>query len=431
MRRRPRGRTILGLAALAAMTMTVQVPAATAAADPLDPANFELRPNKLGGELGERVAQLDEQLPKVGVADVLADANRQASIGEPGTPCNSDADPGELDVDDSFCFNPGDADTTAWYPQGVTSSADAQADHAWGDNQALLVTWYDHDPAAPAKGVRVTFVDKRTGKSRHVLLAYPKINSYDNPTYESMRVKQEPGNKSLHGGGAVWYGNFLYVADTARGFRVFDMRHIYDLGAASNGDTDDADRIGRHDGVYYGHQYRYVMPQVASWTVTADRAGNCTADAQSLTFSHTSLDRSGTDHIVAGEYCKDGNGRVAAWPIAGAVDDDGEQVTDTDYRWQSDAAHTLPTDQIQGAARFDGRWYLSRSNSDSKPGTLYTTEPATGSTTELTVANEQQAAYGPEDLAHWHGGSGDPSLGQLWTVSEHPGKRMLYATGAS
>ena len=434
MRTRLRSLAATGLAALGLLAATVPAGAASANEDLLDLANFELRPNSMGDELKNRVALLDEQLPNVGVGSIIADANRQGELGDAYTPCNSAAAGDQLSsVHKSICFNSGDGSTGLWMPQGVTTVADAQDDQHWGEeNQPVLVSWYDSSDDGVEKGTRVTFVDPHTGKYRHVLLVYPTINSYGNPSYMSLRNEQTSGGKSLHAGGIVWYGNFLYVADTNRGFRVFDMRHIYDLGAASNGDTEDSDKIGRHDGTYYGHGYRYVMPQVGSWTRTAPTGTKCTTADGSPQFSHVSLDRSGADHLVAGEYCagtEQVNGRVAAWPIAGAFDANNELVTDTSYRWNADAAHKLPVSNVQGATRFNGRWYLSRSRGTSTAGTFYTTEPATSSTTTLQVASSQQLSIGPEDLSHWQSGTdpANPGLGDFWTVAEHPGKRMVYA----
>src|SRR5690606_41594598 len=150
-----------------------------------------------------------------------------------------------------------------WMPQGVTTVADAQDDQHWGEeNQPVLVSWYGSSDDGVEKGTRVTFVDPHTGKYRHVLLVYPTINSYGNPSYMSLRNEQTSGGKSLHAGVSVWYGYFLYVADTTRGFLAFVMRHIFDLGAASNGDTWYTYMIVPHYRFYSGYFHLYVIPQV-------------------------------------------------------------------------------------------------------------------------------------------------------------------------
>ncbi|NVI91192.1 hypothetical protein HUX53_28925 [Actinomadura sp. BRA 177] len=402
-------------------------------------SNFQLRPNAYGTALQDRADALP--LKKATVTNIMNDLNRRddddpagiAEACEPGAIAGGSA----VRIAQSACFNDGDNATTQWYPQGVTTVADMQADQEWGDGyQPVLVSWYDHNNNSDGmvKGVRVSFMNPNTGAYRHVLLVYPQEKS-GIIDYDAVRVSQDSSNSSyttsLHAGGIIWYGNYLFVADTARGFRMFDMRRIFDLGAAENGTTSGDHLIGYHSGTYYGYGYRYVMPQIGSWTHTASTGTKCTTSDGSPNFSYTSLDRSGTDHLLAGEYCagdKPTNGRVAAWPIAGAFDGNNNLIMNTSYRWNADAAHKLPDSNVQGATRFNGRWYLSRSHGKTGAGTLYTTEKATSSTTTLKIAGSQSLSIGPEDLSYWPNGTPTtPTLGTLWTVGEHPGKRMVYS----
>lgn len=407
------------------LTISLVLPLAApagAAADEPSPSLFRLRPNSYGTELRDRADALP--LVKATVPDIMNDLNRKSETTpvKAGGMCASSAvQPGtRVAVARSVCFNRGDDGTPEWYPQGVTTAGRP------GDG-TVLVSWYHRG----TKGVRISFVDTDTGSYRHVLLVYPRANR----DYVTVRVSQDESNanynQSLHGGGVLWYGNYLFVADTERGFRVFDMRRIYDLGASPNGTTQHKDRVGLIGGTYYGHAYRYVMPQVGSWTRTAPAGAKCTASDGAPHFSYTSLDRGGPGHVIAGEYCKSGeetNGRVAVWPIAGAFDARGELITDTAHRWDAVAVHRLPDSNIQGAARFDGRWYLSRSRGKTTAGTLYTTEPTTSPTGPLEVARQQYLSIGPEDLSHRYGGTAsNPALDAIWTVAEHPGKRTLYA----
>lgn len=429
--RRRRTLTVLSLAL--PMAAAIQTPAF---AGELSLSNFQLRPNAYGTELRDRADALP--LEKATVTNIMNNLNRQddenpTATGEACEP-NALQSGSSVAIHRSICFNDGDNATAQWYPQGVTTVADMQADQEWGNGyQPVLVSWYDRNGLddGMVKGVRISFMNPDTGAYRHVLLVYPRANG----DYDTIRVSMDPSNgsynTSLHAGGIIWYGNHLFVADTARGFRMFDMRRIYDLGASPNGTTSGSNMVGLHGDTYYGYGYRYVMPQVGSWTRTAPTGTKCTSNDGSPQYSYTSLDRSGTDHLIAGEYCAGGeavNGRVAAWPIAGAFNA-GELITDTSYRWNADAAHKLPVSNVQGATRFNGRWYLSRSRGKSTAGTLYTTAPATSSTTTLQVDHQQQLSIGPEDLAHWQLGTdpSNPRLGHLWTAAEHPNKRMLYS----
>jgi hypothetical protein len=428
------------LAALAALALSVPLFAALQApahADELSLSNFQLRPNAYGTDLQDRADRLP--LVKSTVTKIMNDLNRQSTTTPVGVgfACNGAAfEPGSyVDVQRSICFNGGDNDTTDWYPQGVTTVADMQGDRVWGDGyQPVIVSWYDHNTTTknPVKGVRISFINPYTGAYRHVLLVYPRANG----DYDAVRVSQDSSSsdysKPLHAGGILWYGNYLFVADTARGFRMFDMRRIYDLGESENGTTSNKDWNGLVGDTYYGYGYRYIMPQIGSWTRTAATGTTCTFSDQSPQFSYVSLDRSGTDHLIAGEYCegaKEANGRVAAWPIAGAFDGDNNLIMNTSYRWNADVAHKLPDSNIQGAMRFNGRWYLSRSHGEDGAGTLYTTDPANSSTVNLRIAGQQDLSRGPEDLSHWQGGSdpANPTLGAIWTLGEHPGRRMVYS----
>jgi hypothetical protein len=156
-----------------------------------------------GGDLPARVDRLDAVLPKLGVQGILAQANRQGISGcQPTKP----EEPKPETPVRSFCFEDGDNETTAWYPQGVTTVADAQEDQQWGDKQALLVSWYDHNQGVE-KGIRVTFIDPATDRYQHVLLVYP-YDGEQGPSYESLTTPQRGDGRSVHAGGVVWYGNF-------------------------------------------------------------------------------------------------------------------------------------------------------------------------------------------------------------------------------
>ncbi|ASW57574.1 hypothetical protein CIK06_10065 [Plantactinospora sp. KBS50] len=407
-------------------------------------SDFDLRPASNQAELMDRVLLLDAQLPKLGVQNLLAQSSRHGTAMQGrGAICN----PGAVDVKErtlapvySFCFDSADSGTNGgnveWTPQGITTVADAQDDQAWGTAQPLIVSWYNDD-SEYVKGARVTFINPDTGDYQHVLLAYPYINDSGNATYMSLRTKQDSSGSSLHAGGIAWYGNYLYVADTRRGFRVFDMRYIFDLQAAgSRGDTTDKTRIGRHDGVFYGHGYRYVMPEVAAWTSAAGEVTDpsvCTGTG-SPHFSFVGLDRTGTDHLTTGEYCNGSTvGRVATWPLNGS---NGQPSLAADGRWHAASAFRLPVSNIQGAVSHGDTWYVQRSHGTDVPDQndngdlLRTSAPAGASTGVLSSSTRRvTAAVGPEDLSYWSGFRGFGDV--LFTVTEHPGQRMVYATPVS
>lgn len=397
-----------------------------AAATPPSLSDFTLVETNTG--LPSIVGRLDQELPKLGVQNILEQANR--TDAPKGEACTSTAlSTMTRPVLDKFCFNTGDRDTEEWVPQGITTVADAQDDQHWGTKQAILVSWYGTG-SAPAKGVRVSFLDTDTGNYQHVLLAYPYENSYGNPSYEAITTPQSGDGGSVHAGGIVWYGNYLYLVDTTRGIRVFDMRYIFDIKSATNGDVTDSTQVGRQSGTYYSYGYRYVMPQVGGWSnpggladFPAEHRCNATGPQK---FSYTALDRSETpDALVTGEYCADQgdpnlHGRVARWPLDGGT---GLPQVGTDGAWKATSAYRLPKPRVQGAVSTVGRWYLnSTGGGTTGPGHLQAAVSGGSTGVLATDSTEWDVAIGIEDLSYW------PGHGELWTVTEHVGKRIMYGT---
>lgn len=428
------------LAAWAAVLIAGAITTGAGAATPPSLSDFQLRPATNQQALRDRVELLDSLLPKLGVQNILETApeNQVAKdINNPKATCRGALNGLKLDGI-GYCFTNADNNTPEWIPQGVTTVADAQADQRWGSKKVILISWYHVDAINQVKGSRITFLDPDTLKYRHVLLVYPFINDSGNPSYMSLRTEQTAEGNSLHVGGISWYGNYLYVADTNRGFRVFDMRRIFDLGAAAAngyGNTTDKTQIGRQNGVYYGHGYQFVMPEVAAWTyITKPQKCSgrycCTVGGGAKT-SFTGLDRSFDDHLTSGEYCSSGQGtdrmgRVARWPLNSVS---GEPLTN-DGLWKADGAYRLPISNIQGAVSYNEKWYLNRSQGE-KNGVLYVAKEPNSATGTLQIESAHRAGIGPEDLSYWPQPPQDrppfvdPS--RLYTVTEHAHKRMIYA----
>ncbi|MFI9122310.1 hypothetical protein ACIGW0_23410 [Streptomyces bikiniensis] len=444
------------VAALVTAVLTVPVlsPPALAAApgDPAAASSFDLKP---GPDLSGTVAALKAALPTEGVQDLLDDGNR---IARTGASCTTDpfgtGDNGAvLAPARKFCWDAGDAGTEEWIPQGITGVSDARADELWGTRKPLVTAWYDK--ANPAlctadsgtcadKGVRLSFLDPETPvtgtpdgyRYRHVLLVEPYVNSYGNASYRAVDV---------HAGGIAWYEHHLYVADTLNGLRVFDMRSVLDLNPDRNASVDDTtpnglksnvtneSKIGRQNSVYYGHTYRYVMPQVASYKFVAAQgnssAGTCVATGAPKA-SYVSIDRSSPDApaLIMGEYCNSDTdhperGRVGALPVndaTGLLQQTGETVTAT-------SAYHLPRDLTQGAARYNGMYYFNRSYLDNS-----------GSLRRATVTNGRLVdhgsnitnAVGPEDLHVEHGQSVSGAPQYLWSLTEHRADTTAGCTDA-
>ena len=335
-------------------------------------------------------------------ADILSDLNRKGTEVDwvIGVQCFAKG----------YKFNSGDNWVEHWWPQGFSGSATGQSPNSAlveGHN-VQLISWYhkpDEDGSTDVdKGMRLSFV-RRTDfdniRYRNILMVEPVLAEDGTPTFKPVVG---------HAGGIVWYKNLLYVADTSKGFRVFDMNHMM---AVKTGDND---LIGYQPGKneYHAFNYAYVLPMVNRYKLCEE---SCCAR-----FSFCSIDMSvSPPRIVAGEYTDtNSNGRVHSWKIeeqTGWLNLDPGQDTAT-----ADALFYPAAIRMQGATTYNGIMYVSSSNPKTNwpqtPGTLYVTadgnEPIKRGYPAL-----------PEDLHHNH------FTGHLWTVTEFPGHRYVFAVHRS
>jgi len=307
--------------------------------------------------------------------------------------------------DDGFEWNSGDNDVDYWWPQGVTGSADAYH-QAWesgtiAGKKMLLVAWY-HKPGedsstSSAKGVRVSLVDV-TGsgkpKYRHMLLAEPSWTAAGTPTM----VPLASSNSSLHAGGIVWYRNWLYVADTSSGVRVFDLDNIFKVETPGEKNTLGMDPSS---GKFLAFGYRYVVPQVRRYV-------HCES-ACCARFSTLSMDASTTPpSLTASEYHKsDYTARIHRWPL----NPDTGLLEEQDGAVHAMEAMYAGAKKIQGALCYDDTCYLS--SSGPKVGFYF----SSGSLHHGEIGGSltpHQYPYLPEDLYL------DTFTSALWTCTEAP-----------
>lgn len=161
---------------------------------------------------------------RVNVSDVFDDGNHK--MGGSAT---------KLTWEKTASYN--DEDTKKWYPQGISSTADALEAGTYEGKDGWLVSWYSDE----IHQVRITFVNKATKKYRNALLVYPSAD--DNFT-----------GVGIHAGGIMWYGDTLWVVDTSKGIRVFDLTNVWEVGSG--------DGVGKVSaGKYSAAGYKYVIPQ--------------------------------------------------------------------------------------------------------------------------------------------------------------------------
>ncbi|MGC9668329.1 hypothetical protein ACNTMW_17455 [Planosporangium sp. 12N6] len=327
------------------------------------------------------------------VSQVLDQANR------PMSPLSSACRPDPAGLSASatfgFCWNSEDQgdDAFRWYPQGITTTADALGVREYDGVQAVAVTWYkrkssDDETAvesrvslAPAGGY-----NNGNNNYRHVLLVTPSGPN---------NFQQVP----CHAGGAMWYGHLLYVACTNT-IRVYDWNYLHQVKATSL----PGEGFGRQsDGKYYANGNLYVMVQVAT----------ITNPSNNITFSSLSLDRlSSPDKLVVSGY-HDTAG-VNLWRF------------DLDYQTRMPArpyaydAYDLPFAYVQGATtRADRFWFNS---STSSPKLRFWNR--TSGNQPVVYTGE----YGAESVSYWPSGDGDGGVPDyLFTLTERKGKREVFA----
>lgn len=211
----------------------------------------------------------------------------------------------------------GDDVTTDWFPQGMSTTGTADgADGQIQGRSAVAVAWhYENKPkqnepvgtgCQTHNLLKLSFIDRETKKYRHVLLAEPTVSGTDS------NFKFVTG----HGGGIVWYGNYIYVTDTIRGLRVFDINKMAKVDSYGEGVSTYGVNGGKSSACGYG----YVLPQVHFYSqpsCTSGTGDRTVAPTEPICHSWLSLDKtSGKPYkLVSGEYHMGPGGRVVRYQL--------------------------------------------------------------------------------------------------------------------
>lgn len=344
---------------------------------------------------------LDAALPNVGVTQVLESANH------PMGACNA-AERASLPINPvatrSFCWDTGDDTTEAWNPQGVTSSGDADDDGKWGTNSVLLTGW-NFTSGDRRNDARVSFIDYNdpaNPKYRWVYLVDPNDTGSDFTAAKA------------HMGGMIWYGDKLLVSavgNTSVAIRVFSMSRILQM-------TDSSATIGKNANGWAAYGYQYVMPEIGRYVYNA---GTCTMENNVGTpcFSSISLDRSTSpDSLVAAEYFSDGQGtRLFRYPFG--ADYLLDEAT-SNRVVPASAAYRSGVANAQGVLSYNGRWYVAHSSA-TNPGQLWRLTDSAKGVSKTCGSGSMCWALHPEALTYWY------SQGLVWSVTEWPGQRAVFA----
>ena len=179
-----------------------------------------------------------EQLGRrVGIAGVLANLNRQAvRVPVPGRA-----------VEWGFRWNDADGATERWWPQGITTSADASDAEDIDGRRLLMTSWYSKAVAAQQPAAAGSASSTSTPWSTGTCCS----------SYPSGRRRGPSSSRPLlvHAGGLVWCGPYLHVAGTRRGLfscLVDDIIRVHDLDRHAFG-------------------YRYVLPVRFAYDAARER----------------------------------------------------------------------------------------------------------------------------------------------------------------
>jgi hypothetical protein len=283
----------------------------------------------------------------------------------------------------SFTWDAVDRRDPLWWPQGITSSADAvDGPGLVEERRVLVVSWYAKAASDDGgQGSRLTFIDLDTRRYRHVLLVVP--------TMRDGEVHLEP--LRVHAGGIVWRDSYIHVAATARGFVTVRL--------------DDLMWAPVEDDSLYG--YRWVLPVRFTHKAATDDG------VERLRYSFLSLDRSvDPPGLLAGEYGRrKQTRRFAHYPL----DDVGLPVLGEDGFARPATLDDAGLAGMQGAVATGSSYLVTASHGPWTPGSLYAGRPG------AFRRHRWALPMGPEDIS-W-----SPADDLLWTVTEHPRRRWVVA----
>lgn len=340
------------------------------------------------------LSALDSALPNVSANTVVHDADQTM------TSCSS-TERGALPISPAastaMCWDSDRATSTAWVPQSITTSGDADGDGMWGADKILLSGWHGTDDLGSGRNdqARIMFLNYDNPSAagyRMVYLAVP------NSTGGSFSAAQ------AHMGGMVWYGDKIYVTavgNTSTAIRVFSTTHILQMSSS-------ASSIGKVSDGYAAYGYKYAMMQVGYYSYAG---GTCSMSTDSGVpcFSSMSLDRSTSpDSIVTSEYFSDQSLRGRLYRFSAGANyllaTSGSTATSTE------AYHSGVGNQ-QGVLSQNGHWYVAHSSASTN-GQLWDETTTATSTAHCSGSSTACWAVHPESLTL------DVSTGLVWSVTE-------------
>ncbi|MGY1496550.1 hypothetical protein ACW4TU_08005 [Streptomyces sp. QTS52] len=454
-RRQRRGRALRGVLAGTALALTAAATIVSASQAVSSDNPGPLRSITSAAELKD--FQLKEHLASkrsldrlatsmggtVGVGTLLEHTNRTLRDSAECAPTETEALPVAPAATRAYCWDDADSASQRWLPKSVTTSGDADEDGRWGANRVILSGWTHNDaktdePEVSRGLARVAVIDANDLSDmtyRWVLLVVPTEDGSD---YRKLASSIS---------GMVWYQDKLLVtasaADTDRkSLYVYDMNRIQHASV-------DSPAVGRVPGGWSAHGYGYVMPAVASYSLTG---GSCdpAADDRTPCFGSLSLDRSSTpDSLVASESFPAGadrRSRLWRYSFSRAGDRSGLLAANALGRVNAVEAYSTKATGIRGVLSYrsvgdeKADWYVGLApGAKDRHGTLWRLDSEGAKAARCGSDDESRRCWGEhaESLSYWEG------TGELWSLTEraadeHSGwrgtpvpERVLYAVPLS
>lgn len=293
-----------------------------------------------------------------------------------------------------FCWSNNDPGSPEWTPEGITTTGDALPERSYTGMELAIITWRNNTTTstritvAPASGYapKVSY--------RHVLLVAPQPGGTFAPV-------------ACDAGGAVWYGDLLYLACTDS-IKIFHWGYVYSADDVPGFCDNKIGRVMDGTTVYYcADLAAYVMMQV----------GQITSASGNLRFSSISLDRaSDPNRLVVAEYSPSPHGKLARFNL-----DSSTRLPNGSFAAD---VYDMSTALVRGATTRAGKFWF-QSDDGTEAGTAvpgkYSELRFWDSSTGRFVRHT--SGYGAVALSFWPGTAGMPQASSasdmLFTLTEH------------
>lgn len=299
-----------------------------------------------------------------------------------------------------FKWNPGDEQTRDWRPQGI-------AGFTWGNRKYILTTWYGVGPDPndsftdvhnQHKGVRIAIADVTDMSNityRHILLVQNKANMSNSLLFDTFPQSTNPYTQgdlyaavTIHAGGVAFYNNKIYVADTGRGVRVFDLNNFIAVS------SDSSSQIGKmSNGTLQAFNYGYILPETGWYSLTGAAPYSCVELGE------------GT-RLWFGQYLTSGSPKVTGY----ALDTGGQISTGTPSTVNPIDNTGTPVFRVQGVYRKGTQTFMTTTGNSTYEGSTARLVRYNDGTS---LGSRYRWPHGSEDLYY------ESSTGYLWCLTEY------------